>query len=394
MIFVADPQRAFHAHVGQSLVGEGLVHAESLAELTSLLGHYADNVDAVLLGPNFDQEEALGTAARLQAIVPNVGMVLVANDVTPELLHAALRSGMRDVLSAPFSPEQLRNALGRAEQFSRQLRGRGPGGSEGRGAPESRLVTVFSTKGGCGKSFVASNLAVLLAHPTGEEVALVDLDLQSGDLAIMLQVLPAWTIYDASESQDRLDAEALSGYLTPHQSGVRLLAAPTDPSLADAITPQAVHRILGILRQGFRYVVVDGPGLFTDQVLTALDESDVCVLVTSMDVPSIKNLKLALQTLEKLGLPRDRLRLLLNRADSNVGLRVSEVIKAIGTDIDVFVPSSRDVPLSINHGVPLALEKRKSPVVQPLAKLADSLRVGNQPHAAEATHHRGFLRRA
>jgi len=170
---------------------------------------------------------------------------------------------------------------------------------------------------------------------------------------------------------DRLDPEALKGYLTPHRQGVYLLAAPLEPGLSETITADQVQRIMKMLKQSFSYVIVDSPPSFTDHVLGALDESDECALVTSMDVPSIKNLKLALQTLELLGFGRDRIRLILNRADAKVGLRVQEVEKTLGTSIDVAIPSMRDVPLSINRGTPLVTEDPKSPVVASIAKLAE-----------------------
>ena len=200
---------------------------------------------------------------------------------------------------------------------------------------------------------------------------MVDLDLQFGDLAIMLQLFPARTIYDAAQNLDRLDADALKGYLTPHRGQVFLLAAPLEPGLSETISAEAVAKIIRLMKRIYKYVIIDTPPSFTDHVLAALDESDESVLITSMDVPSIKNLKLSLQTLELLGFGRDRIRLVLNRADAKVGLRVQEVEKTLGTRIDVPIPSSREVPLSINRGTPLILEDPKSPVVASIMRLVD-----------------------
>jgi pilus assembly protein CpaE len=208
----------------------------------------------------------------------------------------------------------------------------------------------------------------------------------------MLQLFPARTIYDAAQNLDRLDAEALRGYLTPHRQGVYLLAAPLEPGLSETITADQVQRIMKMLKQTFTYVIVDSPPSFTDHVLGALDESDECVLVTSMDVPSIKNLKLALQTLELLGFGRDRIRLVLNRADSKVGLRVQEVEKTLGTSVDVAIPSSREVPLSINRGTPLVTEDPKSPVVASIGKLVDTIGTPASPKVKPAGGRRLFGR--
>jgi pilus assembly protein CpaE len=238
------------------------------------------------------------------------------------------------------------------------------------------MVSVFSTKGGCGKSLVASNLAVLAAERLKQRTALVDLDLQSGDLAIMFQVMPALSIYDAALDADRLDQEALEGYFTGHRSGVSLLAAPLEPSLAEQVEPDGVKAILELLPSMFPLTIVDGPPLFTDQMLLALDVSDDIVLVGSMDVPSIKNLKLAISTITQLGHPREQLKIVLNRADSKVGLRTNEVEKSLGVEIDVQIPSSRDVPLSINQGTPLAMSRPRSPVVQAIAELLPAVLPG------------------
>ena len=214
---------------------------------------------------------------------------------------------------------------------------------------------------------------MLLAQEADRKVVLVDLDLQSGDLAIMLQLMPALSLYDASQNIDRLDPQALAGYLTPHGSGVQLLAAPLEPSVAEAVTADAVARLLEMLQSTFDVVIVDSPAFFTDQVLAAFDVSDEIILVGSMDVPSVKNLRLALTTLAQLGHGRERIRTVLNRADSNVGLRTSEVEKSLDTPIDVQIPSSRDVPLSVNQGIPLAHSKPRSPVVGAIRELLGDL---------------------
>ncbi len=297
----------------------------------------------------------------------------MTGSLTAELLQAAMRAGVRDVLADTFTVEQLHEALDRSFGFAARLAG-GPAPAV-EPTSHSKIVTVFSTKGGCGKSVVASNLAMLLHKETGQPVALVDLDLQSGDLAIMLQLMPAWTIYDAAENLERLDGDALSGYLTPHRSGVHLLSAPLEPALAETISGEAVQRILTLLAEQFPYVIVDGPALFTDQVIAALDISHEAVLMASLDVPSVKNLKLALQTFSQLGIGRDRIHIVLNRADSKVGLRLQEVEKSLGTQVDIAIPSSRDVPLSINQGIPLAAENKRSSVVASIAKLAERIQM-------------------
>jgi pilus assembly protein CpaE len=375
MIILADPDRRFQARVADS-VGrkDDLTVVDSVLLLDKQLHDKAGQFSVVILGPNLGMEEALDVSRRVQTGMSDISVILVANALTPDVLQQAIRSGVRDVLPAAFTGAQLVDAVSRAESLTMQMRGRVgvmPAGPDAPLVTDHKVITVFSSKGGCGKSFVSSNLAVALAQKTGETVALVDLDLQFGDLAIMLQLFPARTIYDAAQNLDRLDADALKGYLTPHRGQVWLLAAPLEPGLSETISAESVAKIIRLMKGIYKYVIVDTPPSFTDHVLAALDESDESVLITSMDVPSIKNLKLSLQTLELLGFGRDRIRLILNRADSKVGLRVQEVEKTLGTRIDVSIPSSREVPLSINRGTPLILEDPKSPVVASIMKLVE-----------------------
>lgn len=373
MILLADPDRSFNSRVREQLGRrDELLEAQNLPEIERLISDRAGQISVVLLGPNLPTGDALKVAERLQITAPDVSVVLVLGALSAELLQSALRAGVRDVLPESFAPQQLVDSIARAELLWRQIRERGAGPTEvEREARANKIITVFSSKGGCGKSFVASNLAVLLAQRSGTEVAMVDLDLQFGDLAIMLQLFPARTIHDAASNLDRLDAQALRGYLTPHRAQVYLLAAPLEPGLADTISAESVKTILKMLKQTFQFTLVDSPPSFTDHVLAALDESDECVLITSMDVPSIKNLKLSLQTLELLGFGRDRIRLVLNRADSKVGLRVQEVEKTLNTTVDITIPSSIEVPRSINRGTPLVTEDPRSPVVSSIVKLVD-----------------------
>jgi pilus assembly protein CpaE len=345
---------------------EEVVRASTLAEAETTLQHLRRDVRLVVLGPGLATSEVLSFAEKVDHQREGVGTLLVAETLETGLLREALRAGVSDVLTLNATTDEWDEAIQRARARIAAEHDLADGGEAARG----RVVSVFSTKGGSGKSLVASNLAVIAAQRSGQRVALVDLDLQSGDLAIMFQLMPALSIYDAAQGADRLDEEALHGYMTAHRSGVDLLAAPMEPSLAEQVDAPAIDAILELLPTMYALTVIDGPPMFTDQMLTALDRSDEIVLIGSMDVPSIKNLKLAISTMSQLGHPREKLRIVLNRADSKVGLRTSEVEKSLGVEIDVSIPSSRDVPLSINQGDPLAASRPRSPVVQAISQLA------------------------
>jgi pilus assembly protein CpaE len=376
VILIAEPDASARAAVTAALDPVPCRQVDQVAGLEDQLDDLGP-IDAVVVGPSVDRAEALRFAEKLDGRRP-VAVLLVARELEPELLREAFRSGVHDVLTPDASPQEWAEAIARARSRVPAVTDAGDHAAVTRG----KIVSVFSTKGGSGKSLIASNLAVLAAGALEEgSVGLVDLDLQSGDLAIMLQLIPALSIYDASQSAGRLDIDALTGYLTQHPSGVSLLAAPTEPSLAEQIGTDAVAQILHLMRERFALTVVDGPPLFTEPMLVALDVSDQIVLVGSMDVPSIKNLKLALSTLHQLGHGRDKLRVVLNRADSKVGLRAAEVERSLGVDIDVQIPSSRDVPMSLNQGTPLAISRPKSPVIQAIGELLGALLPEDQQHS-------------
>ena len=377
MIILVDPDARFQARVAEQLNrGSDLVPVDNLDRLESAMVR-AGRVDVLILGPNVDPDGAFATAHKLQTSQADLSTILISQALGADVFQKALRSGVRDVLPSSFTAVQLQEAVQRGESLASDIRGSVSSAVvTSTPAADHKVITVFSSKGGCGKSFVATNLAVALAQRTGDEVAMIDLDLQFGDLAIMLQLFPARTIFDAAQNLDRLDAEAIKGYLTPHRQKVHLLAAPLEPGLSETISADAVARIIKLMKESFKWVVIDSPPSFTDHVLAALDQSDECVLMTSMDVPSIKNMKLSLQTLQLLGFGRERIRLVLNRADSKVGLTVQAVEKTLGTTVDVSIPSSRDVSVSINRGTPLVIDNPKSPVVASIFKMLEILGAG------------------
>lgn len=376
MIVVIDGDGQLVSQLQAVLTGVRVEAVAGLPGARLLLKDPSAGVEAVVFGRSFEPGEAIAGARALRQLTPALTFVLVTDDVTPDLLREAMRAGISDVLERRPEPEDLLEAVNRARELTNELRaagGDGPGGASD-ATSNRRTITVFSTKGGSGKSLIATNLAVLLAHEAPDEVVLVDLDLHSGDDAVMLQLLPNWTIADAAAQGSALDADQLRGFLITHESKARVLAAPLHPAQADDIKPDDVAHILTLLRGMFRYVIIDGPAQFTDQVLTALDQTDVVVVVAMMDVPSIKNLRVTTQTLHDLGIPRDRVRLVLNRADSKVGLTVKEIESSLGTQIDAQIPSSREVPFAVNQGQPIVTARPRSGVSDGLRSVLDLLR--------------------
>lgn len=231
------------------------------------------------------------------------------------------------------------------------IRKRGEPASSERGT--GRMICVLGLKGGCGKTLTAANLGVSLAS-AGHSVALVDLDLQFGDLGLAMGLNPARTIYDLVRAGGSLDAEKLSDYLVTHSSGARVLLAPVSPDQAGEITVPFLREVQRLLRDMHQYVLIDTPPNFTPAVINATDASSDVLLVTMRDTLSLKNAKLGLETLERMDYDRSRIRLVLNRANSNVGIEREDVLAILGRDADILVPSNREVARSINRGRPIA----------------------------------------
>jgi pilus assembly protein CpaE len=353
--------------------------------------------DTIIVGPTVDQASALQLAETMRVQRPSLGVLLVRRRVDTTLMVEAMRAGVREVIEER-DIAGLSAALKRSKEVARALREQVPGGTaaednESRG----KLITVFSAKGGCGKTTLSTNLAAALADRGRRNVVLVDLDLAFGDCAIALQLFPAHTIADAVSLEDALDEAALQALLTPHSPGLTTLVAPVEPGAADTISASLVAQILDMLKDMFDYVVVDTPPAFDDQVLAAFDASDAIALIATLDIPALKNLKLTLETLELLNYPRERWHVVLNRADSKVGLSINEVEKTLGTAISAQIPSSRDVPATINRGVPIVLDDPKHPVSEAIRAFADqsvgAVTVDDSIPAELRSDRRTFLRR-
>ena len=382
-----------------SAVG-GADTVEHLADLRRHLARHTD--DLVVIGPDIDLAAAAEFTAAARIGQPALGVLLVRHRVDTGVLTQALRAGFREVI-AVHETQRLGQACAASRELSdgvRRAAGMAPattGGSRG------RTVTVFSGKGGVGKSTIATNLGVALFQ-AGARTCLVDLDLSFGDVAVMLGLLPLRTLTDAVPMAANLDAAGAAALVTPHSSGLHVILAPAEPRGAEYVTADLVGRLLPLLTGLYDVVLVDTPPAFTEDVLAALDASDELVLVTIPEVPSIKNLKLTLQTLNLLGHPAEHRRIVLNRTDPHLEITTADVAAMIGAAVDVEVPADRAVPVSINRGVPIVLDQPKHPVSGAIRELAAAVRVaGGAPQpvpgparsgpASSGGGRRGLLRR-
>jgi pilus assembly protein CpaE len=290
-------------------------------------------------------------------------IVLLASGEASALLEAALEADVADVLLLPQLPENV--------VFS--VRKACVAGKASHGGEQGRIVTVFSPKGGTGKTVMSTNLATAFAKYGGKRTLLLDLDLQFGDAAIMLGIEPDKTIYDLVVAPGELDPEKLAGYTTRHGSGVDVLPAPIRPEDAELVTEAKLSRLLEVAKESYEMIVVDTSPFFHGPMLATLDSTDELLLVCGLDVPTIKNVRLSLQTLELLSFPTERIRVVLNRANSNVGMKRGEVEAALEQRVRYEVPSDRAVPLAVNRGNPAVASDTKADFSRAVREMAKSL---------------------
>src|SRR5919201_123603 len=292
-------------------------------------------------------------------------VILLASGEASALLEQALDADVSDVLLLPQMTENIVFSIRKASHSGRKA-----AGGHGR---RGRVVTVFSPKGGTGKTVTATNLASALAKFEGKKTLLLDLDLQFGDAAIMLGLEPEKTIYDLVVAPGELDTEKLAGYTTKHTSGLEVLPAPLRPEDAELVTEAKLARLLEVARESYDAIVVDTSPFFHGPMLATLDRTDELLLLSSLDVPTLKNLRLALQTLELLSFPKQRIKIVLNRSNSKVGMKQTEVESALGMKVRFEVPSDRAVPLAVNRGKPVVLDEEGADVSRAIRQMAKNL---------------------
>jgi len=345
-------------------------------------------VSIVLIGPSFDLNDLEKLLKANSNALRFVKVILLAGKTTADLLRKAIKLNIHDVLEFPFKFEDFNDSVERVVNTFSELTIEKLGGKKGKEdhfKKNSKKIVVFGTKGGSGKSFIATNLAIDLMGNKNNEVVLFDLNYQFGDIAIMLDLYPRNTIYDIVSVFDQLDEDMLNDFLTIHNSGIKVLPAPIDPTQNESISIEMTKKIVDMLSKISDYVIIDTPSGFSDNVLALLDEIDYICMVASMDVPSIKNLKITLQVLEQLKFPKEKILIILNRADSKVGITLDEIEDTLKRKIDITIPSNKIVPLTVNRGVPVVLEAPRSGIARSIKKLSSLLKA-NLEKTKEKSH--------
>jgi pilus assembly protein CpaE len=379
-VIEADPKERTRIAMLLGEVAEGTAYP-SLASFDE--AWVAGESCLLILGPSCGDAAGLSEVERLQRQRGGLASVLVVHNLSTETLQQALRSGVRDVVLSD-DPIHLQEAVKRIAETFVMSQPQGPAGGVRTGpdplsarVAAGQVLTVFSTKGGAGKSVVACNLALVLAKRSDMPVVLVDGDLQFGDVAVMMKMAPQHTIVDVVSNAHRLDIPLLQSLLVRHSSGLLILPAPIDPAFVDQVTAATLLQIIDLLRQFCGFIVIDTPAQFSETNLAILEQSDAILLIAGMDIPNIKNVKLGLQTLRLLNTPMDRVHLILNRANSKVRLDVAEVERTLQMKAETLIPSDIVVPQSVNKGVPAVIDAPKSGVARAIEGLADKFLAGS-----------------
>jgi pilus assembly protein CpaE len=349
--------------------------------------------DVVLMDINMPGMDGITATEKLAADVPTAAVIMMSVQGEADYLRRSMLAGAREFLVKPFSSDELTASIRQVwtrekDKLSRYAPVVQPTGTartdDGSGEP-ANVVAVFSPKGGVGRTTIAVNLAVAAAQ-AGKKVGLIDASFQFGDVGVLLNLNPRnKSIADlAGELQGGGEAESLDTFMISHSSGIRVLLAPPSPEQAELIGPSAVKRVIEKARGSFDLIVVDCPSSFNDSTLAVLDEADLILTLLTLEITSVKNMRLFLEVCEQLGYGPEKIRLVLNRADSTLGIRVADVEHSIGRKVDhTIVSDGRSVVYALNRGVPFFLSNREAQVSQDIARLASAL-TGPAPVAVAA----------
>jgi pilus assembly protein CpaE len=280
------------------------------------------------------------------------------------MLEHAIEMDVADVLLLPQLTHNVVFAIRKAAHVRRQLQTT---------AHRGRVITVFSPKGGTGKTVVSTNIAAMLAKREGMRTLLLDLDLQFGDAAIALGIEPEKTIYDLVVAPGELDSEKLAGYVSKHRCGLDVLAAPLRPEDAELVIESKVIALLEVARGSYDAIVVDTSPFFHGPMLATLDRTDELLVLCGLDVPTLKNVRLALQTLELLSFPTSRIRYVMNRVNANVGLKTREVESGLKVKVGCELPMDRAVQVCVNRGEAVVLAEPRSDFSKAIASLVSQV---------------------
>jgi pilus assembly protein CpaE len=359
------------------------------------------NPDVVLMDINMPDIDGIAATEQLALKAPAVAVIMMSVQGEADYLRRSMLAGAREFLVKPFSSDELTASIRKVCEREREKASRmeaavaapipGPVSLPGHTprAEPGQLIAVFSPKGGVGRTTIAANVAIAAATDLGKKVILMDGSFQFGDVGVLLNLNPKnKSIADLVPELDGADLESIDPFIINHSSGIRVLLAPPTPETAELVTAASVRRVLDLLRQEADLVIVDCMSSFNDTTLMILDEADVILTVLSLEITSIKNMRLFLEVAEHLGYPTGKVRLVLNRSDAALGIRIPDVEQSIGRKVDhSIISDGRSVVYALNRGVPFYLSNREAPVSQDIFKIAQA--ISGDPAAAETAPKNG-----
>lgn len=368
------------------VVGAAASGAEALEMAAKL------HPDVVLMDINMPEMDGIATTELLMARVPTAAVVMMSVQGEADYLRRSMLAGAREFLVKPFSSDELTASIRQVHAREREKYGRmtAPATETRRPSGErepGRVVALFSPKGGVGRTTIAVNMAVAAASEPGAEVVLVDGSFQFGDVGVLLNLNPRnKSIADlVPELEAGGEPDSLDTFVITHSTGAKVLLAPPSPEMAELVTPAAIRRVLDVLRSKADLVVVDCAAAFSDSTLAVLDTADVILTILTLEITSIKNMRLFLEVADQLGYPPDKIELVLNRSDSALGIRVADVEHSIGRKVDhTVVSDGRSVVYALNRGVPFFVSNREAQVSQDVLRLARAVLGAPEAVAAEA----------
>jgi len=347
--------------VGQAGSGEeALILAKSLRP------------EVVLMDINMPGMDGIAATERMTLEMPEITIIIMSVQGEQEYLRRAMMAGAKNYLTKPFTGDELIQAIRQAAERERKIRDalKLQAGVKSSG----KVISVFSGKGGVGKTTIAVNTALALSQRPDAKVAIVDVDIQFGDVALFLNLLPVSTISDVLSDMDHLDEKILNAYLTVFNESVQVLAAPLRPEQAEMVSGSLVTAVLKQLRKTFDYIIVDTAATFNEVCIAAMDNSDIILVVAALDLPSVKNAKLAMEILQSLGYSDDKLQILVNCPHSDGGIETREVEDSLKKKVIATIPTDgKTVVNSINKGLPFVLAQPETLVAQKIMAVAAKL---------------------
>lgn len=353
-----------------TLVGE----ASNSEEANYYINEKLPNVLLLGINVDFDRYEY---ADFISKEYPEIAIILIENQLLEDTMYKAIFVGAKDVIISPFSSSKLVDSIYRAYQLVKEketVHRDTPAPSRRRRGSKGNVITIFSTKGGVGKTFISTNLAVALAQSNDKRVCLVDLDLDFGNTVLALNLVPRFTILDIIDDIRNIDQDVIESYLIPHESGIKVLPANAKPQINEFVSADHIDVILRALQGAFDYVVVDMPARFYEPVNPAFQAADLLLMVTTPEISTLRNIKASILTLHELNFPKNKIKVLLNRADSSSQIKNKDVESTLGQDLYASIDADYKLAtLSLNSGIPIVISKPRSAVGKSFGALAKKI---------------------